>query len=231
VTLVIEAFLFGAVAQSSLLITALVVYRLTLPDRIIGQMAGLGAGALLGAAAFQLVPEAQTSLDSLDISLCLLIGAGVYVVADKLIEKRFGNEGALGIVVGNVNDALPESLIFGIQFAASAVVSPTLAVSVWVSNIPQALPPAAQMREDGWSARKQAALWGSIVVASGIFAAIGFLFAGALGEIGAARIAAFTIGGLIAMLTTSLIPFAYQKGGLAAGMWAVVGFGVTLAAS
>jgi len=228
---VLNAFLLGAIAQSSLLITALVVYRFTFSDRVVGQMAGLGAGALLGAAAFQLVPEAQDNLGSLEISMWLLVGAAVYIVADTIISKRFGEGGAMGIVVGNINDALPESLIFGIQLGTGMAFSPTLAVSVWVSNIPQALPPAADLRKQGWPARKQVLLWGSVVLLSGILAGVGFAFASALGDVGGARIAAFTIGGLIAMLTTSLIPFAYEKGKLAAGMWAVVGFGLTLAAS
>ena len=227
----VDAFLLGALAQSSLLITALVVYRFTFRDRIVGQMAGLGAGALLGAAAFQLVPEAQDSLGSLELSLWLLVGAAVYIIADTIISKRFGEGGAMGIVVGNINDALPESLIFGIQLGTGMAFSPTLALSVWVSNIPQALPPAADLRKQGWPARKQVLLWGSVVLLSGILAAVGYAFAQALGDVGGARIAAFTIGGLIAMLTTSLIPFAYEKGGLYAGMWAVVGFGLTLAAS
>jgi len=227
----LDAFLLGALAQSSLLITALVVYRFTFSDRVVGQMAGLGAGALLGAAAFQLVPEAQASLKSLEIGVWLLIGAAVYVVADTLIAKRFGEGGAMGIVVGNINDALPESLIFGIQLGTGMAFSPALAVSVWVSNIPQALPPAADLRKQGWPARKQVLLWGSVVLLSGVLAAVGYALAQQFGDVGGARIAAFTIGGLIAMLTTSLIPFAYDKGKLAAGMWAVVGFAVTLAAS
>jgi len=227
----LDAFLLGALAQSSLLITALVVYRFTFSDRVVGQMAGLGAGALLGAAAFQLVPEAQASLKSLEIGVWLLIGAAVYVVADTLIAKRFGEGGAMGIVVGNINDALPESLIFGIQLGTGMAFSPALAVSVWVSNIPQALPPAADLRKQGWPARKQVLLWGSVVLLSGVLAAVGYALAQQFGDVGGARIAAFTIGGLIAMLTTSLIPFAYDKGKLAAGMWAVVGFAITLAAS
>ena len=227
----LDAFLLGALAQSSLLITALVVYRFTFSDRVVGQMAGLGAGALLGAAAFQLVPEAQASLKSLEIGVWLLIGAAVYVVADTLIAKRFGEGGAMGIVVGNINDALPESLIFGIQLGTGMAFSPALAVSVWVSNIPQALPPAADLRKQGWPARKQVLLWGSVVLLSGVLAAVGYALARQFGDVGGARIAAFTIGGLIAMLTTSLIPFAYDKGKLAAGMWAVVGFAITLAAS
>lgn len=226
-----QAFLLGLAAQSSLLLAALIVYRFAFRDSVVGQMAGLGAGALLGAAAFQLVPQAQSSLDGLQIGAWLLVGAAVFVIADRIIEKRFGSSGAMGIVVGNINDALPESILFGMQMAASTAFNPTLAVSVWVSNIPQALPPAADLRASGWPARKQVILWGSVVLLSGVLAAAGYAAVQASGDIGGARIAAFTIGGLIAMLTTSLIPFAYSKGGMAAGIWAVVGFGLTLAAS
>ena len=68
-------------------------------------------------------------------------------------------------------------------------------------------------------------------MAAGVFSAAGFLLASAISDANGARVAAFTIGGLIAMLTTSMIPFAYQKGGIAAGIWAVLGFAVSLAAS
>jgi ZIP family zinc transporter len=210
---------------------ALVVYRFTFSDRVVGQLAGLGAGALLGAAAFQLVPEAQVSLNSLEIGIWLLAGGAVYAIADRIIERRFGASGAMGIVVGNINDALPESLIFGIQLGASLAVSPALAVSVWVSNIPQVIPPAADLRANGWPARRQLVLWGSVVTLCGVLAAVGFAATQVMSDVSGARLAAFTIGGLITMLTTSMIPFAYSKGKVAAGLWAVVGFGVTLAAS
>ncbi len=227
----VEAVLIGVLAQSSLLVSGLVVYYLSLPERLVGQLAGLGAGALLAAAAFQLVPEAQVSLSNLEVGVWLLVGSGVYAVADRVIERRFGESGSMGIVIGNVNDALPESLIFGIQLGSGLVVSVPLVASVWVSNIPQALPPAADMRSSGWSRGKQLMLWGSVVVAAGVLSGIGFLAAQALGDVNGARLAAFTIGGLITMLTTSMVPFAFQKGGVSAGIWAVVGFGVTLAAS
>lgn len=221
----------GAIAQSSLLVAGLLVYAVTLPPRFVGQFAGLGAGALLGAAAFQLVPEAQVSLDNLEIGLWLLVGGSVFVVADRIIERRLGDSGAMGIVVGNVNDALPESLIFGIQLGAGLVLSLPFVAAVWISNIPQVIPPAAELAASGWTRAKQAALWGSVVVLAGGFSGLGFVIAEAVSEADGARVAAFTIGGLIAMLTTSMIPFAYQKGGIGAGILAVVGFGLTLAAS
>jgi ZIP family zinc transporter len=227
----LEAFVIGSLAQSSLFLMGLLVYSLTLPTHVVGQMAGFGAGALLGAAAFQLVPEAQVSLDSLEVGLWLMGGATVYVVADQIIERRVGESGAMGIVVGNINDALPESLIFGIQLGAGLPVSGPFIASVWISNIPQVLPPAADMAAAGWARGRQALLWGSVVLAAGAFSALGFIIAEAISDANGARLASFTIGGLITMLTTSMIPFAYQKGGIAAGVWAVVGFGLTLAAS
>jgi ZIP family zinc transporter len=227
----IEALVIGAIAQSSLLLTAMLVYVVKLPTKFVGQLAGLGAGALIGSAAFELVPEALISLSNPEIGIWLLLGAAVYVVADTLVERKFGDSGAMGIVVGNINDALPESLIFGIQLGAGLVLSVPFVAAVWVSNIPQVIPPAADLAEGGWSRAKQAALWGTVVAAAGLAAALGFWIASEVAAANGARLAAFTIGGLIAMLTTSMIPFAYEKGGLAAGMWAVVGFGLTLASS
>ena len=41
------------------------------------------------------------------------------------------SSGAMGIVVGNVNDALPESAIFGIQLGSGLVLSAGLVGAVW----------------------------------------------------------------------------------------------------
>jgi ZIP family zinc transporter len=227
----LEAVVVGALAQSSLLISGLVVYWRVIPERVVGQLAGLAAGALIAAAAFQLVLEAQASLKDWEVGLWLLVGSAVYVVADRIIERRLGGSGAVGIVVGNVDDALPESLIFGIQLGGGLALSVPFLASVWVSNIPQALPPSADLRSSGWTMGRMMTLWGSVVVAAGILSGVGFFVAQNVGDADGARLAAFTIGGLLTMLTTSMIPFAYEKGGVAAGVWTVVGFGITLAAS
>jgi ZIP family zinc transporter len=46
--------------------------------------------------------------------------------------------------------------------------------AVWISNIPQVMPPAADLAASGWRWLKQAALWGSVVAAAGIWAVLGF---------------------------------------------------------
>jgi zinc transporter, ZIP family len=230
----LEAFAVGALAQSSLILSGLVVYLFTMPKPAVGQLAGFGSGALLGAVAFDLVPEVK-SLGGFEIALWLFLGGGIYVAADKIIERRLGDSGggsgAMGIVVGNINDALPESLIFGIQLGGGLVLSLPFVAAVWISNIPQALPPSADLAASGWKWPRLALLWGAVVLFAGVFSAVGFVIAENVSDANGARMAAFTIGGLITMLTTSMIPFAYKEGGYPAGLWAVAGFGAALIAT
>ena len=86
------------------------------------------------------MPEAQVSLDNLEVDFWLLVGAMVFVIADRMIERRFGDSGSMGIVVGNINDALPESLIFGLQLGGGLVLSLPFVASVWILQHPPGHP-------------------------------------------------------------------------------------------
>jgi ZIP family zinc transporter len=161
----------------------------------------------------------------------MLIGVAVFLAGDRLVERRFGDEGtggAMGIVVGSVVDGVPESIIFGIQIGTGLAVSPSFLGAVFVSNIPQAVAPSADLRSAGWSAARLGKLWIMVVVACGVAAALGFIATDVSGTVAGDRMAALAAGGLLAMLTNSLIPFAYERGGELAGAATVVGFCVAL---
>jgi ZIP family zinc transporter len=68
-----------------------------------------------------------------------------------------------------------------------------------------------------------------VVLACAVTAWLGYLLGVGLGASGD-RAAALAAGGLLAMLTDSLMPYAVQKGGAQAGVWTVVGFAASLAA-
>lgn len=139
----LDAFALGILAQSSLFLAGLLVCWVTLPPRLVGALAGFGAGALIAAVSFDLIPEAA-NLDAWQMALWMLIGLVVFLGGDYLVERRFGSEGtggAMGIVVGSVVDGVPESIIFGIQVATGFPVSASFLSAVFVSNIPQALRP------------------------------------------------------------------------------------------
>jgi ZIP family zinc transporter len=226
----LQALALGGLAQSSLLLAGLAVYWVRPTTRVIGGLAGFGAGALIAAVAFDLIPEAS-DLGEWETSLWLLIGALVFVVADYFVERKYGegdDAGPLGIVVGSVVDGVPESLIFGIQIAAGQMLSAAFIGAVFVSNIPQALAPSAALAESGWARARMAGMWGLVVAACAVTAWLGYMGGEALGSTGD-RAAALAAGGLLAMLTDSLMPYAMQKGGPQAGVWTVVGFAAAMA--
>jgi ZIP family zinc transporter len=209
----LKAFALGGLAQSSLLLAGLAVYWVRPSTKVIGGLAGFGAGALISAVAFDLIPQA-VNLVYWELALWFLIGALVFVISDNIVESRFGegNEaGPLGIVVGSVVDGIPESIIFGIQIALGQVIGAAFLGAVFVSNIPQALAPSAALAGSGWKMSKMASMWG-LVVAS-------------------CAVTALAAGGLLAMLTDSLMPYAVKEGGTKAGIWTVVGFVASLAAA
>ena len=234
----VQAFALGAIAQASLLVSGILPFFLRIPDRIVGILAGIGAGALIGAVAFDLVPEA---ISTAEVALWFIVGAGIFLGADRVIEARFGGGdeggdggsggtgGPLGIVLGSVVDGVPESVIFGIQLAAGVPISIAFLAAVFVSNIPQALAPSAELVRSGWKATRMIAMWGAVVLACGVASALGWFAAANVDTVTGARAAAIAAGGLLAMLTGSLVPFAYQKGGSGAALGTVVGFCASLA--
>jgi ZIP family zinc transporter len=227
---VLSAFGLGALAQSSLLLAGLLVCWVTVPRRLIGVLAGFGAGALLAAISFDLIGETE-GLDEWELGLWMLIGVAVFLLGDRFVEQRFGSEGtggAMGIVVGSVVDGVPESIIFGIQIATGLPVSASFLAAVLISNVPQAIAPSADLAASGWGARRLGRLWLLVVLACGVAAALGYAAAEASSDVTGARMAALAAGGLLAMLTNSLMPFAYERGGELAGAATVVGFCLSL---
>ena len=228
----LHAFALGALSQLSLVLSGLVVFLIAVPKRVVGALAGFGAGALIAAVARDLLPEAH-KLDLIQSSLWAMLGAGVFVVAEHYVDEKFGDEGAsgaLGIVVGSIVDGVPESIIFGIQLASGEPVSAAFIGAVFVSNIPQAVAPSADLSATGWSWRRVAGLWSWVVLACGIAAVAGFAVGTAVSRVDGSRMAAFAAGGILAMLSNSLIPFAHERA-KGAGLWTVVGFCASFAMS
>jgi ZIP family zinc transporter len=157
----------------------------------------------------------------------MLAGAIVFLVSDRLVEAKFGDQrpsAALGIVIGSIIDGVPESLIFGIQIAAGLAISPAFLAAVFVSNIPQALAPSADLAKAGWGKAKVVGMWTVVAVACGVAAGLGY---GAVQVTSAAngdRASAFAIGGVLAMLTDSLMPFSFERAKAWAGVWTAAGF-------
>jgi len=94
-----EAFLWGAVAGSSLVLGGPIALRFPISRRLLGLIMAFGAGVLISAVAFELVHEAfETSAGDGGVALGLLAGSlvffGAEVVIDRLGERRETAQGA-----------------------------------------------------------------------------------------------------------------------------------------
>jgi ZIP family zinc transporter len=203
---------------------------ITVPQRVVGILAGFGAGAMIAAISFDLLAETE-GLGSWELALGMGAGVALFMVGDHLVERKYGDEGtggAMGIVVGSVVDGVPESVILGIQLATGIPVSLPFIGAVFVSNIPQAIAPSADLAAAGWGPARLGRLWGAVVGGCAVAALLGYVVADRSGSATGNWMAAIAAGGLLAMLTNSLIPFAYERGKDWAGAATVVGFVLSL---
>ena len=88
-----EAFAWGALASTSLILGGVIALRLRVSNRVLGLIMAFGAGVLISAVAYELVGEAfDTSDGSGGVALGLFAGCAVFSIGDALID-RFGGEG------------------------------------------------------------------------------------------------------------------------------------------
>jgi zinc transporter, ZIP family len=137
----LEAGLWAAAAAASLVVGAWLARRFTISRRVVGAAMGFGAGALVGALAYELIPTSNVSDGWIWSSFG--VGALVFYGADTLLERQDkggGTEGAgLTIALGALLDGVPESTVLGMSVAVGGSVSVGFLVAVFMSNVPESL--------------------------------------------------------------------------------------------
>jgi ZIP family zinc transporter len=238
---VAEAFGWGALGASALLVGALVAYQLSPSRRVIAVVMALGTGLLIGSVSFELVDEALKTQTVGWVALLVLVGAGFFTVGDWLLTRRGGGarkdpEGAqaegspLAIVLGSVLDGIPESFVLGLTVLQGGV-SVSLLAGVLLSNLPEGMASSSGLKAAGWPRGRVVLMWSAVVVVSAVSAAAGYvLLDPASGRTGA-LVQAFAGGALLAMLADTLLPEAYAVEGVLTGPLVVSGFAISLALS
>ena len=124
-------------------------------------MLAFGAGALVRAVSFELFEEGVNIGGSAAVGIGLGVGAIAYFVLSRVVE-RIGPGGASGgtaLALGAFLDGIPEQTVLGIGFAAGQGVSVALLVAIFVSNLPEAIGSAVDMRAGGAPVHQIRLLW------------------------------------------------------------------------
>lgn len=230
---VMLAMLIGAAAALPLVLGAWITLKRSLPNVFVGLTSAFGAGALISAIAFELVLDASEHGSLLTLGAALALGAIVYFLGSEYLDRRSKVGGAatrgLSLLMGATLDGIPESFLLGISMAAGVELSLPFIVAVVVSNLPEGMASAAELKADSdFSARHILGMWIIVVCLSAIAAGVG-AFAGTLLTTTGPLAQAFAAGALLTMLTDDLIPAARERAGLGTGLAAVFGFSVAFA--
>jgi zinc transporter, ZIP family len=238
---VAEAFFWGFVGGSSLILGGLIALWRPLNRRLLGLVMAFGAGVLISAVAYDLVGEARdTSVGDDGIALGLACGALVFYLGDALIDRMGGEHrkrsdgsqvsgSALAIVLGIVLDGIPESATLGIGLLSGEGVGVALIAAIFISNIPEAVAATAGLSASGWRRSRLLGLWTLVAFASGLAALAGYVLLDDASPAAIAFVLAFAAGAILTMLADTMMPEAYEHGGKVVGLATTVGFGLAFA--
>ncbi|MFE8700582.1 ZIP family metal transporter [Cytobacillus sp. FJAT-54145] len=230
----LNAALWGGVAGSAVFLGALLGILVRIKKKWIGMIMAFGTGVLIGAASFELLEDSITEGGIYPTVIGFLFGALLFTLVDFFIARKGGKErkrskegtkasAGLAIFFGTVFDAIPESVIIGLSLLKSDTVSLLLVVAIFISNFPEGLSSSVGLKKDGYSNRKILFLWFIVLVLSAISSLGGYLFLSEASPLLIAGIGAFAAGGVVAMVSSTMMPEAYEEGGPAVGFIAALG--------
>jgi ZIP family zinc transporter len=205
-----------------------------LSNRTIGIVMGIGAGALLSAIAYELIPQSKLGGGGMALFFCL--GALTFFVGDWLIDRRGGADrkdiagdkaGGSGsaIFIGTLLDNIPESLILGMGIALGGAINIAFLAAVFISNLPEGVAGTLNLEAAGRSRRTIFWMWTALVLISAASAGLGYILIYSLLPEADGRFAqAFAAGAMLTMLADAMMPEAYEHGGKLVGIFTVLGY-------
>ncbi|MEJ7630546.1 MAG: ZIP family zinc transporter [Nocardioidaceae bacterium] len=219
---------------------ALVAWSVTVPRTVVASVMAFGAGVLISALSFDLVDEAETQGGLVATAAGFLGGAVVYVLLNVALARRGArhrkrSEGqqpsedeqdgsGTAIAIGALLDGIPESVVLGLSLLGGGGVGVPVLAAIFISNLPEGLSSAAGMKRNGRTATYVFGVWTAIAVACGIAGLLGaLLLEGASPQL-VAVITAVAAGAILAMVADTMIPEAFERTHLYAGLIATVGF-------
>lgn len=194
---------------------------------------GFGAGALLSAIAYELVPESAGG--GWFMGMSFLLGALTFFAADWLVDRRGGNDrkdiegnkpGGSGsaIFIGTLLDNVPESIILGMGLAAGGAINTAFMAAVFISNLPEGVAGSLNLEAAGRSRQSIFWMWTALVGISAACAGLGYMLIQWIPGITGLYAQAFAAGAMLTMLADAMMPEAFEHGGKLVGIVTVLGF-------
>ncbi|MGI5222706.1 ZIP family metal transporter [Nocardia sp. CA-290969] len=218
------ALLYGLGTAIPLVIGAAIGLRYTLPRPLLASLMAFGAGTMIAAVSNELFEPAFVQAGAFTAGAALFLGATVYVVANRFLERR-GGGAAVGwaLMLGTVLDGVPENTALGVTLGSGGGL--VLLVAIAAGNVPEAIGGSALLhREKDVATGRAFGLWvltGLVLVAVTVG---GQVLSEHIDATAISGVQAFAGGATVAVLADSLMPEAYREGGWWVGIATAAGF-------
>lgn len=144
--------------------------------------------------------------------------------ASEMAETIKEHKGApLAIWLGQLLDGIPGALVIG-PSALDAHVSVSLLAGLFLSNYPASLSSSTGMQQQGFSFRWALGMWFSLMMISGVGAAVGYLFFAGASPMIFSFLEGTAVGAMMTVIAETILPEAYFKGSSLVGFSTLLGF-------
>jgi ZIP family zinc transporter len=221
---VTKALLYGLATALPLVLGAVIGLRWRIPTKVLAALMAFGAGTMIAAASTELFEPAFEAVAAWHAGLALVAGAGTYVGASHLLDRRLGTVSVgWGLMLGTLLDGIPENTALGVTLSEAGGV--VLLIAIAIGNTPEAISSTASMRRamDG-NPRRVLALWAATAVILVLVTVAADAAGDSIGSSDVATVQAFAGGATIAVLADTLMPEAYKDGGWWVGLATSLGF-------
>lgn len=228
-------WLLGAITAVPLLLGALAGIARPIPKPVMATVLAFGAGTLIASVSDGLFGPAFKELGGLKAALALLLGTATFVLANQLLDRHSDGAGGAGsaggagkmigwaLLIGVLLDGIPENTALGVTATADVA----LLAAITIGNLPEAIGGAAEMKtQSGMTTRQVVLLWTAVAVVLALVVPLARLAGDELSGGGIATIQAFAGGAVLAVLSTSMLPEAFDEGGPNIAFASAAGFAV-----
>jgi CRP-like cAMP-binding protein len=142
------------------------------------------------------------------------------IISSRIKEHK---NAPMSIWIGLLMDAIPEALTIGAHLAI-APISPTLIAGLFIANYPEALSSSDGMKKQGFSVTKILLMWTSIMLITGFLSALGSIIFATAPKSVISLLEAVAAGAILTVISETMLPEAYAKGGSIVGLSTLLGF-------
>ncbi|MDJ0681443.1 MAG: cyclic nucleotide-binding domain-containing protein [Xenococcaceae cyanobacterium MO_167.B52] len=138
-----------------------------------------------------------------------------------MIEEH--KEAPMAIWLGLLMDGIPEALTIGAHMVTQPL-SLSLLIGLLLSNYPEALSSSQGMKQQGFPIPRILGMWTSIMLLTGILAAIGSQLFVDVSPSMISLLESLAAGAMLTVISETMLPEAYAKGGSIVGLSTLLGF-------